>query len=131
MNSTPQATKDKVPKQKIPEQGVKIKKDKAITGAEESPTKHKKVKKSTQNECALLHTLPRNIEEQQELFFANDCAINPQFEYDNYEATLRFMKYYGEPSTAYIPIAEKILESFLATFKSESEYLATEGDIVS
>ena len=41
------------------------------------------------------------------------------------------MKYYGEPSTAYIPIAEKILESFLATFKSESEYLATEGDIVS
>ena len=41
------------------------------------------------------------------------------------------MQYYNAPSQVYMPIAEKILESFLREFKSESEYLASEGEIVS
>ena len=40
---------------------------------------------------ALIHTLPKNVEEQQELFFANECKINPQFEYENYALTQKFM----------------------------------------
>ena len=41
------------------------------------------------------------------------------------------MLYYNEPSKVYMPIAVKILDSFIKDFKSESEYLASEGEIVS
>ena len=79
---------------------------------------------------ALIHTLPKNIEEQQELFFANDCKVNPVFEYENYALTQKFLQQYKEPSDKYMDVATKILDSFLEAFGSESHYLETEGDIL-
>lgn len=93
---------------------------------EESPAK-KPAKGKKENMAALLHTLPRNIEEQQELFFERNCAVNPQFEYDNYAATLKFLSLYDSPSDRLMPIATKILDSFLATYGSETAYLESEG----
>lgn len=40
---------------------------------------------------ALVNTLPKNIEEQEELFFQSDCNYNPQFEYENIELTQKFL----------------------------------------
>jgi hypothetical protein len=31
--------------------------------------------------------LPKNIEEQEELFFENECKVAPIFEYENYAIT--------------------------------------------
>jgi len=53
---------------------VKMCQENAITNPEASPQKKKK---QAQNSMALVHTLPKNIEEQQEIFFENDCKVNP------------------------------------------------------
>ena len=63
--------------------GVAQKENKNKEGANESPKKKSKGK----NMFALIHTLPKNLEEQQEAFFENDCKINPQFEYENFALT--------------------------------------------
>jgi hypothetical protein len=75
--------------------------------------------------------LPKNIEEQEELFFENDCKIAPAFEYENYATTQKLMASFREPSEEHMSIATSILESFLATYGSESAYLESEGDILS
>ena len=56
--------------------------------------------------------------EQRDIFFANDCKVNPQFEYDNPQLTQKTMQVYNEVSDTYIKIAVAILESFLAMFGS-------------
>lgn len=35
--------------------------------------------------------IPTNHLEQMELFFESDCTVNPQFEYENYEAAKRML----------------------------------------
>lgn len=54
------------------------------------PVEPKKQKKQGKL-FALMHSLPKNIEEQQELFFKNECKVNPVFEYENYELTKKYM----------------------------------------
>lgn len=114
--------KDK-PKKQAPEATIKQKK----AQAEDATPGKKPAKGKKENMAALLHTLPRNIEEQQALFFDNDCSINPQFEYDNYAATLKFLSLYESPSDRLMPIATKILNSFLKTYGTETAYLESEG----
>lgn len=80
--------------------------------------------------CVLLHTVPQNIEEQERLFFESDCTINPQFEYDNFDLTQKFLQTYSKPSEELMPIAVKIMDSFIKKFGSETAYLESEGDIV-
>jgi hypothetical protein len=82
---------------------------------------------------ALVNILPRNIQECKDLFFESECTLDPQLEYDNMEATQKFMAHYTAkpPNEELLPIAEKILESFLATFGSESQYLESAGEKVS
>lgn len=93
-----------------------------------SPAKKKKVK---QNEKTLINVRPKNIVEQQELFFANKFKINPIFEYENPQLTQKTMLSYAQASFQYLDIAKVILDSFLETFGSETKYLETEGDILS
>ena len=107
---------------------VKMCQENAITNPEASPQKKKK---QAQNSMALVHTLPKNIEEQQEIFFENDCKVNPQFEYENYALTQNFLKQYKEPSSEFIETAIKIMDSFVKEFGSESLYLETEGEVIS
>ena len=116
----------------------KVKKDKkeGDTGDKNkedvSPKKKKKEKPEKQaNKAALGNVAPRNLEEQKELFFESDCQYDPQFEYENYEATQKFLLNYKEPSEDLMVISQKILDSFLETFGSETAYLESEGEIVS
>eukprot|EP00351_Strombidinopsis_sp_SopsisLIS2011_P001340 CAMPEP_0116887708 /NCGR_PEP_ID=MMETSP0463-20121206/22330_1 /TAXON_ID=181622 /ORGANISM="Strombidinopsis sp, Strain SopsisLIS2011" /LENGTH=82 /DNA_ID=CAMNT_0004550943 /DNA_START=360 /DNA_END=608 /DNA_ORIENTATION=+ len=80
---------------------------------------------------ALIHTVPKNIDEQHEAFFESNCKINPQFEYENYTMTQKILSQFKEPSDEYMQIAKKIIDSFLEIFGSESKYLESEGPIVS
>lgn len=54
---------------------------------------------------ALINTTPKNLEEQEELFFLSDCKYNPQFEYENIEMTQKFLQMYKEPQTELMQIA--------------------------
>lgn len=56
--------------------------------------------------------------------------MDPQFEYENYALTQKFMQQYKEPSEEFLDLAIQILESFIAQYGSESLYLETEGDIL-
>jgi hypothetical protein len=60
---------------------------------DETPLKNLKKKKTKvkQNEQALVNTLPKNIEEQELIFFESGCTINPVFEYENLELTQKFL----------------------------------------
>ena len=80
---------------------------------------------------ALVFMLPKNLEEQQDLFFQNDCKVAPVFEYENYATTQKLLASFREPSDEYMDIATKILESFIATYGTETGYLESEGDILS
>jgi len=80
---------------------------------------------------ALAFMLPKNIEESEVLFFENDCKVAPIFEYEHYPTTQKLLSSFGEPKEDYMETATKILESFLADFKTETLYLESEGPIVS
>ena len=80
---------------------------------------------------SLTHMTPKNVIEAHELFFENDCKINPQFEYINYSMTQKNMESHNKPREKLLKLAVKILESFLEIYGSESCYLETEGDILS
>ena len=74
---------------------------------------------------------PINVIEQQEFFFANGCKINPTFEYANYAKTLKFRHLHSRPRDEHLELAKKILDSFIEAYGSESNYLKSEGEILS
>ena len=80
---------------------------------------------------ALVHCQPKNIEEQREVFFESNCTINPQFEYENYAATQKFLAQFKDPSDELLDLSKRILNSFIEIYGTESEYLDTEGEVVS
>jgi hypothetical protein len=41
--------------------------------------------KKKQKNVALLHSMPKNLEEEQQRFFDSECKINPIFEYENHQ----------------------------------------------
>lgn len=79
-----QLTKSDKPKKDYKETG----KTATIDNSFVSPQKKKK--KAT-NEKTLGMLNPKNAFEQQELFFLNDCQVNPVFEYENIQATQKTM----------------------------------------
>ena len=79
---------------------------------------------------AFMYATPKNIEEQRVRFFDNNCKVNPQFEYTNYELAQRFVAQFKEPSYEHFDLAKRILDSFIDYYGNESNYLETEGDIV-
>jgi len=79
---------------------------------------------------ALLHSLPKNLDEECVRFFENQCSINPVFEYDNPALAFKYLQQFKQPNDEYMMIAKNILESFLKYYQSETEYLTTEGEIL-
>lgn len=57
-----------------------------INSKENSKEKKKKFKN-----VALIHSLPKNLEEEAKKFFENDCNYNPQFEYENPQLALKYL----------------------------------------
>ena len=89
------------------------------------------IKKKATTGFNLAAIAPTNVVEQQELFFKNDCKIDPQFEYANYAATQKSMQSQTKPKDEHLALAVKILDSFLEVYGCESVYLKSEGDILS
>ena len=74
---------------------------------------------------------PKNVIEQQELFFVNDCKVNPTFEYSNPAATEKYRQLHGRPRDGHLELAKSILDSFIEVYGCESNYLQGEGDVLS
>lgn len=75
----------KAPKEKIvvqkPKKTVKSKQEQKTADINHAAEKKKKAGKKV--EKALIHLRPKNLVEQRDLFFANNCKVNPVFEYEN------------------------------------------------
>lgn len=71
-------SKDAKPKEKTKPSGNITKQQTQNINA--SPAKKKKLK---ENVKTLKNVNPKNIVEAKEMFFANDCKVNPIFEYEN------------------------------------------------
>ena len=56
--------------------------------------------------------------------------MNPIFEYENHQLAQKYLSQFKEPNDEFMLIAKKILDSFLSTYESESNYLLTEGNIL-
>ena len=56
--------------------------------------------------------------------------MNPVFEYENYAATQKYLTQFKEPSEELLELSRNILDSFIAIYGSESNYEASEGEIV-
>lgn len=123
----------KVPKDKVPlpqkqKKSGKSKKEMKLDSAQLAAEKKKKAGKRV--EKALIHLRPKNLIEQKDLFFQNNCKVNPVFEYENPQLTQKTMQSYNQVSDAHIDIAVAILDDFLLKFGSQSKYNTTEGDIL-
>ena len=57
--------------------------------------------------------------------------MNPTFEYANYAKTLKFRLLHSRPRDEHLKLAKRILDSFIEVYGSESNYLKSEGDILS
>ena len=87
-------------------------------------------KKNKQKNVALIHSMPKNLEEEQQKFFESDCKINPIFDYENPALATKYLSQFKEPNDEYMQIAKNILDGFLQVYGSESNYLTTEGNII-
>jgi len=96
-----------------------------------------KKKKNISLYCAV----PKNLEEQKDLFFESEFKYNPQFVYENENMTRRYLKqFYNEEnkSPEGVPLADdellklatRILKAWIKDFGTETEYLQSEGKIL-
>jgi hypothetical protein len=79
----------------------------------------------------LLASMPANWEAEEAKFFELNCDYNPQFTYDSPATNKRFLKMFPAPKYEYMPQAVKIIDTFLETYGSESNYFETEGRLLS
>jgi hypothetical protein len=74
--------------------------------------------------------MPKNAAEEEQKFFESGYTINPQFEYDNLAAASKFINQFKKPRSELLPISIKIIDAFLKQYGSESNYLLTEGRVI-
>jgi len=70
---------------------------------------------------------PLNLEEEEEAFFKSDFKVNPQFLYQKPKLAARFLKSFKKPDGSLLSLAVKIIEAFLKTYGSESNFLLSDG----
>ena len=74
--------------------------------------------------------MPANWETEEAKFFEMNYDYDPQFVYDSPATNKRFLKMFPAPKTEYLPQAKQIIDKFLETYGSESNYFATEGRLL-
>lgn len=89
---------------------------------------------------SLVWSVPKNIEEQKQIFFESGFTENPQFIYENETLTRKYLRQFfsekkspeGIPlaSDEYIKLATRIMKAWINHFKSETNFLQSEGDIL-
>lgn len=78
----------------------------------------------------ILASMPNNAKEEEDAFFESNCTINPTFEYDNPFVANRFISQFKKPRSDLLSVATKIIDAFLDVYGSESNYLMTEGRVI-
>lgn len=90
---------------------------------------------------SLYWSLPKNLEEQKTLFFESEFTVNPQFIYENENVTKKYLRqFYSEnskspegipqASSELLKLATKILKAWIKEYGTETEFLQSEGDIL-
>jgi hypothetical protein len=59
-------------------------------------------KKNKQKNVALIHSMPKNLEEEQQRFFESECKVNPIFEYENPAQATKYLSQFKEPNDEYM-----------------------------
>lgn len=75
----------------------------------------------------ILASMPANWAEEEKKFFDANFEYDPQFVYDSPATNKRFLKMFPAPKFEYLPQAKQIIDKFLETYGSESNYFETEG----
>lgn len=78
----------------------------------------------------ILASMPANWEEEEKKFFEANSYYDPQFSYDSPATNKRFLKMFPAPKFDYLPQAKQIMNKFLETYGSESNYFDTEGKML-
>ncbi len=82
--TTPNQNKLKAEKLMLPAKQVNMTASKANNPGFSNSNQLSQQKKKKKQQVALVHSLPKNIEEQWLKFIESDCKYNPQFEYENH-----------------------------------------------
>ncbi len=82
---------------------------------------------AAQSGCYPTCVNPRNLEQQQRLFFQSGGKYNPVFEYEDRGAAERVLATYPEAKVELLPVAIKIVEKLLADYGNESKHLEEIG----
>jgi len=75
-------------------------------------------------------SVPDNVKEQEKIFFESNFTVNPQFEYENAAVANKFINQFKKPRKDFLPIAIKIMQAFIKQYGSETNYLLTEGRVI-
>ena len=51
---------------------------------------------------ALIHLLPKNLEEETFKFFDSNCTINPVFDYENPVYAYKYLQEFKQPNDEYM-----------------------------
>jgi len=94
------------------------------------PAADDKKRKQVSINKIILASMPNNAREQEEIFFASGFTSNPVFEYENPLVASRFISQFKKPRSDLMAIATKIMDAFLAEYGSETNYLLTEGRVI-
>lgn len=87
-------------------------------------------KKKKQVTIKIIASMPNNAKEEEEAFFESNCTVNPYFEYDNPQVASRFISQFKKPRSELLTVATNIMDAFLAEYGSETNYLHTEGRVI-
>ena len=83
-----------------------------------TPEKGSKKKKNVVN---IAFAAPKNVEEQYNFFFANDCEVNPKFEYENPALAQAYVNNF-QPHEELLELSKHIMELTLRDYGSETNY---------
>lgn len=112
--------------------GMRGREEDGDSGEEERPGKDPTVIQSATSEqdgaAAVWSMTPQNLEEQERLFFESGCTLNPVFKYNrNKKCIGKVLKLFQRPEGGLLPLAVRILETFILAHGSETRYLETFG----
>jgi hypothetical protein len=81
--------------------------------------------------CDVFCTVPKNLKEQEEKFKESGYTINPVFEYvDEAVTTKHLNQFKADDDPALFDVAIKILDAFIAEYKSEEKFRVLEGELI-
>lgn len=75
-------------------------------------------------------SIPKNLEEQEKIFFESGCILNPKFEYENPSLSAKFLATFRKPKVELVELAKKIMDGFLAEYSGETNFIKAQGPVI-